>query len=427
MDGPIDLDALAEALRVDGVVVDRVMGSGEAEQADDRIAALVREVPFPVYVALVEQPDGLPDDGLAATDALAGLLNRRLGDGLYVLDTTEGIHQVYSFGLGADPTRLSLGASSNTDKLDEVMQEVGGYRIGTEGYVYPSAIAKAEAQVRAAEDLVDMGREPASGEYPATLTDADAEQVAERALRVQAVADWRPGSDRYASVRTADSGFSALVGVLSGLVIALLVGQTLRGWPRYGKPGHSGSKDRKARRPRKVAATPPPDLDVERARARELVATLSKNLGRVDWASVRDRDVADRALAARDAAEPLLESDDVADVVGAQVLARAGSNDLSRGRRGSGQALQTCFFDPRHPDGGCRASWRLGDGEVEVPCCAACEADLAAGRTPDLLRLPSRRGVRPYWERDDVWARTGFGATSDFLARDVLAGRTEGR
>jgi hypothetical protein len=425
MDGPTDLDALAEALREDGVVIDRVMGSGEAQEGHDRIAAIVREVPFPVYVALVQQPDGLPGgSSLDANDALAGLLNRRLGDGLYVLDTTEGIHQVYSFGLGADPTRLSLGASSNSDKLDETMQEVGGYRIRTEGYIYPPAIAKAEAQVLAAEDLLDMAREPVGTEYRATVSDADAEQVAERALRIQAVADWRPGSERYVSVRTASTGFSALFGVLSGLAIALLLGQTLRGWPRYGKPGTS---ERKARRSRKVApaAAPPPDLDVERARARELVATLSKNLGRVDWAAVRDRDVADRALAARDAAEPLLESDDVADVVGAQVLARAGSNDLSRGRRGSGEVLQTCFFDPRHPEGGSRASWRLGDGEVEVPCCPACEADLATGRTPDLLRLPTRRGVRPYWERDDVWARTGFGATSDFLARDVLAGRVE--
>ncbi|GAA5124358.1 hypothetical protein GCM10023339_45710 [Alloalcanivorax gelatiniphagus] len=424
MDGPIDVDALAEALRVDGVVVDRVMGSGRAQETNDRIAALVREVPFPVYVALVEEPEGLPDDALAATDALAGLLNRRLGDGLYVLDTTEGIHQVYSFGLGADPDRLSLGASSNADKLDEAMQELGDYSIGTEDYVYPPAIAKAEAQVLAAEDLLDMGREPASGEYPATLTDGDAERLAAHALQVQAVAGWSPGSEDYVSVRTASGGLSALVGVLSGLVVALLLGQTLRGWPRYGS---ARAGEQRAKRAGRAAASPPPDLAVERARARDLLGTLSENLERVDWPSVRDRDAADRALAARDAAEPLLESDDVADVIGAQVLARAGSADLARGRRGRGEPVQTCFFDPRHPDGRARASWRLGDGEVEVPCCPACEADLAAGRTPDLLRLRSRGGTRPYWERDDVWARTGFGATSDFLAGDVLTQRAEER
>ena len=68
MDAPTDLDALAEALRGDGVVVDRVMGSGEAQDAHDRIARLVRETPFPVYVALVQQPDGLPDDSIEATE-----------------------------------------------------------------------------------------------------------------------------------------------------------------------------------------------------------------------------------------------------------------------------------------------------------------------------------------------------------------------
>ena len=69
------------------------------------------------------------------------------------------------------------------------------------------------------------------------------------------------------------------------------------------------------------------------------------------------------------------------------------------------------------------ARWRLGDGYVEVPCCEPCGAAVVHDGTPQLLRLQSARGLRPYWERDDVWARTGYGSTSDFLARDVLADR----
>ena len=416
MDAPSDIDALADALREDGVVIDRVMGSGEALAAHDRIAALVREVPFPVYVALVQQPDGLPDDNLAATDALSGLLNRRLGDGLYVIDTTDGIQQVYSFGLGADPARLSLGAGSNNDLLDTTMQEVGGYRYQTEDYVTVPAIAEAEAQVRAAEELVEMAGEPPSGDYPATLAEADARDLAEHALEVQAVADWRPHVGDYVEVRTASRGLSALVGGLGALVIALLLGQTLRGWPRAGKPRPT---DKKA----KIAAVPPPDLEEERTRARRLADVLVTALDDTDWEAARAPDVAGRALTARDALEPLLASDDVADVIGAQVIARVAAHDLDRGTRGTGTAYVPCFFDPRHPEGTAAASWRLGDGEVDVPCCTTCAAAVVEDGVPAYLRLPTRRGTEPYWERDDVWARTGLGAVTDDLARDVLADR----
>lgn len=416
MDGPTDIDALAEALREDGVVVDRVMGSGEAEQANDRIAALIREVPFPVYVALVEHPDGLPDDSLGASEALATLLNRRLGDGLYVIGTTDSPQRVWAYGLGADPGRLGLGASSNDDMLDETMQDLGGYSIGTEDYVYPPGVVEAEAQVVAAEDLLDMARGPADGDYPATLSEADADRLARRALQLQASADWRPGSDGFVSIRTASSGFSAIVGLLSALVVGLLLGQTLRGWPRRRKPQPVDTEVM-------PSAAPPPDLETERDRARELADTLTRSLERLDWAKVRDRDVAGRALTARDAVEPLLESDDVADLIGAQVIARAGSHDLARGRRGTGGPLVTCFFDPRHAEGTSTVRWRLGDGEVDVPCCVACVTAVGHDGTPAFLRLGARRGTQAYWERDDVWARTGFGAVTDDLARDVLADR----
>jgi hypothetical protein len=425
MDGASDIDALAEALREDGVVVDRVMGSGAAQEAHDRIATLVRETPFPVYVALVEHPDGVPrGDRVDAAEAMAGLLNRRLGDGLYVLQTTESIQQEFSFGLGADPARLSLGAGSNADALDEAMQETGRYRIGTEDYLYPPAVAEAEAQVRAAERLVEMARESTGGDYPVTLEESDTDELARYAVRVAATAEWRPTTEQYVEVRAASRGFSALVGGLAALAVALLVGQSLRGWPRRGP-----ARRPDAETPADPAAAPavPPDLEDERRRATRLADALGLALDRTDWDSLRDRDLAARALTSRDAVEPLLASDDVGDLIGARVLAQSGTHDLGRGRRGSGDPLVPCFFDPRHPDAATTASWRLGDGMVDVPCCVACGTAANDGGTPRLLLLPHGRRTVPYWERDDVWARTGFGAITDDLARDVLAERAEER
>lgn len=430
MDAPSDIDALADALREDGVVVDRVMGAGEAEDAHDRIAALVRSTPFPVYVALVEEPEGLPEDATAAGDALAGLLNRRLGDGLYVIETTDGAQRVWSYGLGADPSRLSLAAYANRDVLEESIAGLAG-PMGTEDYVYPPPTVVAEATVLTAEDIVDIGRQEPGADHPATLDEGDAARLADRAVRLDAVAGWRPGVDDFVEVRTASAGLSALVGGLSGLVVALLLGQTLSGWPRRRTATperRPAARKRRTPAPEVRAEVPSvPDLDAERKIARAQVDALTAALAATDWETVRDRDVAARALTARDAVEPLLASSDVADVLGAQVLARAGSRDLARGTRGRGSALRTCFFDPRHPEATTDARWRLGDGEVEVPCCVACATAVVHDGTPAHLRLAGRRGTRPYWERDDVWARTGFGAVSDHLARDVLADREDAR
>ncbi len=417
MDGPTDIDALAEALREDGVVIDRVMGSGEAEATHDRIAALVRETPFPVYVALVDTPAGLPDDGSAASDALVGLLNRRLGDGLYVIKLPTGGQQVWSYGLGADPSRLSLADYANRDVLEASIAELAGPS-GTEDYVYPPPVVVAEASALTAEGIVEVGRQEPSGDYPATLDEADADRLAERAVELDASASWRPRGDDYVPVRTASAGLSALVGGLVGLSVALLLGQTLAGWPRRRRDAEPEPPKSPA-----VVPTPPPDLHAERRIARAQADALAKALSGTDWDAVRDRDTAGRALTARDAVEQLLDSGDVADLIGAQVVARAGSRDLSRGRRGKGEALRTCFFDPRHPEATSTARWHLGDGGVEVPCCGACGTAVVHDGTPAYLRLPARRGTEPYWERDDVWARTGFGAVSDFLARDVLADR----
>ena len=53
-----------------------------------------------------------------------------------------------------------------------------------------------------------------------------------------------------------------------------------------------------------------------------------------------------------------------------------------------------------------------------MPACAACAGDIDAGRR----RRPSPDGDRPWFEGDDLWARTGYGLWSDDLAARILAG-----
>ena len=101
------------------------------------------------------------------------------------------------------------------------------------------------------------------------------------------------------------------------------------------------------------------------------------------------------------------------DSAGALVLAQDGVAELEGRRR------RRCFFDPGHSGPTEPTRWRLGGDEAEVPACERCVRALEAGRAPEVL---GDRG-RPYYERDTVWARTGFGAVDDDLAAIVLSGR----
>ena len=102
------------------------------------------------------------------------------------------------------------------------------------------------------------------------------------------------------------------------------------------------------------------------------------------------------------------------DSIGALVLAQDGADVLAgRPRR------QRCFFDPDHRGTMTTTRWRLGDEEAEVPACERCALALREGGVPGVL---GDRG-RPYYERDTIWARTGFGTVDDELAEKVLSGR----
>lgn len=415
-----DLDRLAEALREDGVVIDQAMGSGEAQGAHDRIAALVRDTPFPVYVALLEDTQGVAGDGVDVNESLAGLLHRRLGDeqAFFVVDTPDGIPAVVSYGLGVESSLFSY-RHADREQLDAAVHDAVVDEIGHGARA--ASIVLAELWAQRADDYVAAAREGDGGSDDlAPLPPDEVDRLVDLAAPLATRRDWRPHIDEFVEVRPASRGFTWFVSISVGAALALLLGQSLRGWPR---PRRSGRPKGVGRRPTPRTGGEPqtPAPETLRAQARRLVGTLADDLASADWQAV-DRDLADRADAARVAAEMLLDSDDIADLLGAQALARTGSADLDRAR-GRGGAFRPCFFDPRHGTAGHAVGWRLGQGRVEVPCCGVCRRAVQDGRRPASLLLPGRRDAQPYWERGDVWARTGFGAVTDALARDVLEDR----
>ncbi len=155
--------------------------------------------------------------------------------------------------------------------------------------------------------------------------------------------------------------------------------------------------------------TTPIDVDQERERAQAGVLRLSGKLASAGSPPAAAFD----AYAA--ASKLLAEGGEPIALVAAATLVDTGEWLLE------GSDARSCFFDPRHGEGGSQTRWRLGGEEVPLPACAACARLVARELAPAAVE---DRG-RPYFERDTLWARTGLGALDDGLAGRVLAG--EGR
>lgn len=100
------------------------------------------------------------------------------------------------------------------------------------------------------------------------------------------------------------------------------------------------------------------------------------------------------------------------DLLGAFVLAGRGMDALK------GRERPPCFFDPRHGAGVRTTSWTGADRQAEIPACTRCAKAIRRGKQP---QAATDRG-RPYYQRDTVWARTGFGALDDDLTQRIMRG-----
>ncbi|WP_210491713.1 hypothetical protein [Patulibacter sp. SYSU D01012] len=167
-----------------------------------------------------------------------------------------------------------------------------------------------------------------------------------------------------------------------------------------------GPRPAKHRRPRRDPLSAPSRGEARRE-ALEAIAALAKELDRTDAPPTE-------ALRAYDAASHVAAGrrPEVVDWVGAQALAQRGLATLH------GRPATPCFFDPRHGAGNHPTRWRRGGEEVRIPTCRACAKALRDDEPPAVLADDGR----PYWERDTVWATTGFGAIEDRVADVVLAG-----
>ncbi|MBE2318628.1 hypothetical protein DVA67_021800 [Solirubrobacter sp. CPCC 204708] len=128
----------------------------------------------------------------------------------------------------------------------------------------------------------------------------------------------------------------------------------------------------------------------------------------------RRRDPSERALELEAAASMALDRRSPIDDLGALVLAQRGREALKGAER------QRCFFDPRHKGRATPTRWQSSRATIDVPACSRCAADIAKGEVPESVW----DGERPYWKRDTVWARTGFGALREDMRRALAEDRS---
>lgn len=124
----------------------------------------------------------------------------------------------------------------------------------------------------------------------------------------------------------------------------------------------------------------------------------------------------DRAQSCADAAARYVDSPRTRDRVGAHLLIEDGGAILA-----GAEPKPRCYFNPNHS-----GSARLRRDAVVIPSCEICASRVTGGNHPRTLWLPEiDDGVdgpdfEPYYERDDVWTRTGYGSLDGHFARRAL-------
>ena len=388
----IDEPTLAELeaeLGRDGVWVSPALRGEVDAEAEARIEEAVAAQPTPTYVALVE---------LSYDDPLTSGRPEQLA--FLVRDDT-----------GRDGTYLLLDAS----------YEPGTYRL--DAVAFPQEFLYTATEVAAAEVPGDL-----TGQVLRTLellrTD-EAETLYDELREQEASADGTATGTGVAVGADEQGGgvpVPVFAGVLALVVLAVVVLAARR--RRRAVPRARGT------------AFVLPDTVVRTVRAaedrrhealaEEAVLSLGDAIDAADLDPRRSGGIAawQAALDHYDVASRILHRrHSPADVVGAIVLARRGSDALAAAVRGrSWTPTVPCYFHPLHGAATREVRWEHRGSRVEVPACAACRAEVERDEEPrDVLDFVE--GDRPahYFRLDlGAWSRTGYGSLDTDLLGALL-------
>ncbi|WP_370615951.1 hypothetical protein [Mumia sp. Pv 4-285] len=403
------IDEVAAALEQDPVIVEEVMGNGDAAGAHDRLREVIDGSDVPIYVVLGSTPRGLSQSDPA--NDLAVRLRSRLGDGIFFIALTSGPPRHEAWGV-PEATQFSIAVYDAYPRARDL--------------AFPDVDwnnDSSESRPRGLSDVADaqIAATIAAGGAPWGITDDALDEIA--------TAPWAPLPEELPrSYDEATPGGRWVVGTAVGLSV-LLVGLRLLLWA-------TASREPRRRVPASASAVLAPtrlDLADLVERANQDATRLAREL-----ADAPSSPYADSAVGYRTAAEAVLRDlDDLSspedkarygrqlrDAVGALVLAKAGRHELGRAGKPGTERYVPCFFDPLHG----RAFHAVSDPgrrSVDVPACRRCSEALSSGGTPRALIFPPvrRRQLRPYYEENTVWARTGYGALDGQLWATVTAER----
>lgn len=372
---------IAAQLKQDPILVAEMVGNGHAEEIGAALREKAEQADFPVYVVYTQTPTGLTEESV--NEQLANLLHAKLGgDGVYVVDTTEGPGYIGVWGdldPGAedDEVDLSLAVGEGYQRVRSAVEdEYGDDRT-------PSDLTKAGLTL----DLVAQGPLTEQDSFPS-------EVVPQYTTTTWTTLEYRMAPE----TELPGPGLQAAVAAAVGITVTAVAYRLLRAASA-------------AVRHRRAAAAAAPQPEEVRKQAEGELKVLDRALGDTGETDFAARDL---ARGSGEVARRLVDSEELLDVVGALVLARIGRHALEDG---DGSPYRCCYVNPLHGAGKVHAS--LGGG-VSVPVCRRCRADLQADREPDaLVEVRRMARDRPYYTGDTVWARTGFGAISDDLWRQV--------
>ncbi|WP_447645647.1 hypothetical protein [Nocardioides zeae] len=380
---------IAEALRSDPVLVDPMFGNGATQAVRDGFTELAGQSEHQVFVVLVPLPASTGDD---PERDLALLLSSQegLGDGYYVVDVDPG----HSTG---EVVAVGVPDTSVYGIIQDLAPDT--YASGTyDGSVLPSdtgTLAMAlDIQLREGEgfgqDEYDVYAQTSPWASPPR---------------------WESSYDH----QPPDPGAYWAFGTMAFVVAAGATWVVARQAATWGRRATHADRPMPEQRLRDQSTSLSPSA--LRARVEEELDAVAERRASLErgtfddarWARIDASDEAARLVLAR-----VEERDrDVPDLVGALVLARTASFALEDAR-GRNAPYRPCFFDPRHGRGVKRRRVPVADTSLDVACCSICARRELGAITP------LRDGRRPYYERDTVWARTGYGAVVDDLPFQVL-------